>query len=207
MPKEKKEKKFKIFTKSTVPLKKKIAVKLSRGYNDISFKGEVYNLITDKKYSSDVSNELVRDIVKDKKAYLTVRPKKKRLYAVHYKKKKTIELEKAVVLAKKHAKTDKKIRPDFVLNTLSKKEALKKKLNIKDIYKPLSSINYLVKKKLVTGKQIHMKKIRSLRSILKKSKGAIDSKVYRVIYKRIKGNNYANETILRTVLNKASLIQ
>lgn len=181
-----KEKKLKVATKSHLKLKQKIAKILDIGVSRLKLKNEAAKKIFSSEYTTMVSNTLARDLVKEKEKYLTIIPKKRRLYKVYYQKKKLVNLEKE----KRSKSLVEKKKPDFVTKKLNNYEELKKKNKVKDIYKDLNSTNYKLKKKLISKKDLHMDKIRNFRKILKGYKSKLTNKDYRQIYLKVKGNYY-----------------
>lgn len=60
----------------------------------------------------------------------------------------------------------------------------------RDKIKPTNKLSYLLSRKIVTTKQIWMKKIRSMRAFLKSKKEVLGNKVYRTMRLNAKGNVY-----------------
>lgn len=182
--------KSKSATKNHRALKKKIAKKLNVGATRIKFRDAAAKLIFGSQYTSTVSNVLTRDLVKKKQDCLRILPAKRRLYKVYTKKKKLVVKDAAnkAALLKDTVITKKK--PEFVKEKLLRYKQLKLKLKIKDRYKDHNSLNYMLKKKLVNQKDLHMDKMRSYRKILKENKSGLSPKQHRLIYLRVKGNLY-----------------
>jgi ribosomal protein L19E len=146
MPKERKQKKRKIFTKSFKPLKQKLKLKLGIGVSRIKFRSKVTEI------PSKTS-----EILKDTKKNLRVIPRKKRLYKIIYNSKKRTSTEKG--------------KPTNSLNYLLKKKLTNtKKLHmrkIRTLRKELRDTRDLVPKKrrslYLKIKAAHFKDLKDLK--------------------------------------------
>lgn len=178
------KKRSKLATASHSKLRENISKKLKIGATRLKFKKEAAEKIFSENYTSRYSNTLARDLIAEKEKYLTIIPPKRRLYKIFYNKKKIINEKKS-----QHKISD-KVKPDFVKEKLDRYNALRKLYKIKDIYKDLNSIRYKLDKKLISKKDLHMKKLRAFRKNLAENKKLLNSKEYRRIYLKVKGNFY-----------------
>lgn len=182
--------KTKSATRSLKKLKQNLKKRLKVGVSRIRFKPDALKLINGSVYTSHVSNTLARDLCKKVSTHLTVIPRKRRLYKIHYKKKKLVLQDQA------NTKVSTKKKPQFIKTKLEVYASLRQKLKIKDIYKDLNSVNYRRKKKLTNDKKLHMTRIRSYRKILKQYRQKLGSEKYRRMYLRVKGNYYPSPEVL-----------
>ena len=63
-------------------------------------------------------------------------------------------------------------------------------VNKRDRIKPINKESYLLRRKIITPKKIWIKKIREIRSYLKKNKSTLGVKKYRDLRNKAKGNVY-----------------
>ena len=108
-----------------------------------------------------INNQFIRSLLKDK--LIKIIPKAERKYKIYMKQKRKLPLE----LQKKIAES---------------------KVPCK--FKKTNSLKYLLKRKIVTDKDIWIKKVRQLRAELKTHKPHISKLEYRTLRQKIKGNKY-----------------
>jgi ribosomal protein L19E len=149
-------------TKNLSFIKEKISEDTGVGKSRIRFNSESLKLIYDK---NKTLNEIVKTLVTEKKTLLRIIPKKKRIYKILQKEKKKIDPE------------------------LLKRVEANLKPHQKIIYKKTSSLKYLKSRKIVTDKDIWIKKVREYRKLLKENKTFL-GKNYRILRNKIKGNVY-----------------
>lgn len=171
---------------SLKPLKQKIGKLLNRGYTNIRLTDEALKTINESKQVLN-SNSLARTLVSKK--LCRVIPKKRRTYKIYPVKK------------NKLLKYFQKLSPQKTKEELELKvQEIKKR---KNVYKPLTSLNYLTKRKILTSKRIWMQKVREQRKILKENKTELKKRGQYKLYRlKVKGNFFKRSTVLLKSIKK-----
>lgn len=153
-------------TKNLDKLKEKLSKKLDVGTSRIRLTPEALKVV----YKNE-SRIWTAELVNEVKPLIKIIPKKKRLYKIY--------------------KTDLKNRP----KTTVVKLASGKELVVKNRLKNYASLNYLVRRKIVSKKQIWIRKVRELRAYLKSEKSSVSN--YRLLRNKIKANHYRSTLDLK----------
>jgi len=175
-----------IKSRSLKPLKQKIGKLVNRGYTNIRLTDKALDMINEFKQALN-SNSLARALVSKK--LCRVIPKKRRTYKIYPVKK------------NKLLKYFQKLSPLKTKEELELKvQAIKKR---KNVYKNLTSLNYLTKRKILTSKDIWMQKVREQRKILKENKAVLKERgQYKEYRLKVKGNFFKRSIMLVNAIKK-----